>query len=64
MSSRSSKKSANKACLPSKLAEAPLRGAEGQGGFTQIREQILVYDLYVFTLNFEIPQQPIKKTKT
>ena len=27
----------------------------------QIREQMLVPDLYVFTLKFEIPQQPIKK---
>ena len=26
----------------------------------QIREQMLVPDLYVFTLKFEIPQQPIK----
>ena len=27
---------------------------------SQIREQMLVPDLYVFTLKFEIPQQPIK----
>ena len=26
----------------------------------QIREQMLVPDLYVFTLKFEIPKQPIK----
>ena len=29
----------------------------------QIREQILVPDLYVYTLKFEIPQQPIKIKK-
>ena len=27
---------------------------------SQIREQMLVPDLYVFKLKFEIPQQPIK----
>ena len=29
----------------------------------QIREQMLVPDLYVFTLKFEIPQQPMKIEK-
>ena len=29
----------------------------------QIREQILVPDLYFYTLKFEIPQQPIKIKK-
>ena len=36
-----------------------LRGQEEVKG-AQIREQMLVPDLYVLTLKFEIPQQPIK----